>query len=107
MTLSEHLELLEKEISTYNRFPLKIKKTVLTSNTDLTERLGKYGCNIFKIKKYFSTEEFNDDFVRDIVEDSRIPTKLSLLDRASLEDCLTAFKEHLMRYYQENYLYEK
>lgn len=103
MTIQSHSEMLDAELGILNISPVKFKKSVLFCNTPLTERLGKYGCNIYKLKKYYSNEEiYDDEFVKDIVEDPRIPTKLSLINRKALN----AIKEYIVRYYEEQFLYE-
>jgi len=103
MTLDEHSKILDDEIDHLIVFPLKIKKTMLFSNMEISQVLGKYGCNIYKLKKYYYNDEYiTDKFLKDIVEDERIPVILSPM----MKQFLPVFKEYVIRYYEEQSLYD-
>jgi hypothetical protein len=103
MTLEEHSKILDDEIDHLIKFPLKIKKTMLLHNMEISQILGKYGCNIYKLKKYYCNDEYiTDKFIKEVVEDERIPIVLS----AMMKQFLPVFKEYVMRYYEEQSLYD-
>ena len=104
MNSAFHEKLLDENIEELDIFSMKIKKTFRTSSMVISERLGRYGQNLYNTKRYYMNEEYlKDPFLEDLVQDERIPTQLKDLKK----DTLPFFKEYLIRYYYENNLYEK
>jgi len=103
MTLEEHTQILDNEIDYLSEHPLNVKKTMLLSNMEISQILGRYGCNIYKIKKYhYNDKNITDKFLEDIVKDERIPLVLSF----QMRKFLPIFKEYVIRYYEEQSLYD-